>query len=217
MASVPDTIFTLVRHGQTDANVQGVLQGHIDTPLGETGRAQARAAAERLKHEKFDLFYASDLSRALETAQIIGKAIGMEPTPLRELREWRLGELEGRPHSELRTLYPDIIQSFHLDRAEDIPVPGGESRDEFFLRITTCLDRLRDENPGARILLVSHGGALRAVYRHIAGFIGEGRLIPQMTNAGICRFRSHEGSWQMLTWNETTHLERIGHNESCVF
>ena len=217
MEPIPDTVFTFVRHGQTDANVQGVLQGHIDTPLGETGRAQARAAAERLKHEKFDLFYSSDLSRAFETAQIIGEAIRMEPVPLRELREWRLGELEGRLHGELRVQYPDVTRSFHVDREEDISVPGGESRDEFFSRITACLDRLRDENPGARILIVSHGGALRAVYRHIAGLIGAGRLIPQMTNAGISRFRSHEGSWQMLTWNETTHLERIGHNESCVF
>lgn len=217
MASANDTVFTIVRHGQTDANVQGVLQGHIDTPLGETGRAQARAAAERLKHEKFDLFYSSDLSRAFETARIIGEAIRMEPVPLRELREWRLGELEGRPHAELRVQYPDVIRSFHYDRADDIPVPGGESRDEFFSRITTCIGRLRDEHPGARILIVSHGGALRAIYRQISGLIGEGRLVPQMTNAGISRFRSHDGFWQMLTWNETTHLEKIGHNESCVF
>ena len=217
MTSAPDTIFTIVRHGQTDANVQGVLQGQYDTPLGETGRAQARAAAEWLKHEKFDLFYSSDLSRAFETAQIIGKAIGMEPVPMRELREWDLGDLVGRPHSELRTQYPDVIRSFHHDCVDDISVPGGESRDEFFTRITSCLIRLCNEHPGARILLVSHGGALRAIYRQIAGLIGEGRLVPQMTNAGISRFRRHDGSWQMLTWNETTHLEKIGHNESCVF
>ena len=217
MASVSDTIFTIVRHGQTDANAQGVLQGQTDTPLGETGRAQARAAAQRLKHEKFDLFYSSDLSRALETAQIIGKTIGMDPVPLPELREWRLGDLEGRPHTELRVRYPDIIRSFHHDRVDDIPVPGGESRNEFFTRITSCLCRLRDQHPGARILLVSHGGVLRAIYRQIAGVIGEGRLVPGMTNAGISRFCSREGSWQMLTWNETTHLEQIGHNESCVF
>ena len=217
MDTAPDTVFTAVRHGQTDANLQGVLQGHLDTPLGEKGRAQARAAAERLKHEKFDLFYTSDLSRAYETAQIIGRVLGMEPVPLTELREWHLGTLEGRPHSELRTEYPDIIESFRFDRADDIAVPGGESRKEFFTRIAACLDRLRRENPGARILFVSHGGSLRAVYRHIAGEIAPGRLIPQPVNAGISRVRFHEGFWQMITWNETTHLERVGEQESIVF
>lgn len=212
-----DTVFTAVRHGQTDANLSGVLQGHLDTPLDEIGRAQARIAAERLKQETFDLFYTSDLSRAVETARIIGEALKMEPVSLPDLREWHLGELEGRPHDELKHEFPEVIRSFRHDMTDDIPVPGGESRNEFFARVGSCLDRLRLENPGARILLVTHGGTLRAVYRHIAGVIDPGCLIPQPVNAGISRFRSHEGSWQMLSWNETAHLAGIGQKESLAF
>jgi len=217
MDSFQDTVFTAVRHGQTCANLSGVLQGHLDTPLDEIGRAQARTAAERLKQETFDLFYTSDLSRAYETARIIGEVLKMEPVPLRDLREWHLGELEGRPHDELKLEFPDVIRSFRHDTTEDIPVPGGESRNEFFARVANCLDWLRQENPGTRILLVTHGGTLRAVYRHIAGVINPGCLIPQPVNAGISRFRSREGFWQMLSWNETSHLAGIGQKESLAF
>ena len=217
MSSATDTIFTMVRHGQTDANVQGVLQGQADTPLGEMGRAQARAAAERLKHEKFDLFYSSDLSRALETAQIIGKIIGMTPVPLPELREWDLGDLVGLPHEELCARYPDVVRAFRYDSVKDIFVPGGESRDEFFARIASCFDRLCRENPGARILIVTHGGVFRAVYRQIAGLVREGCLLPRPDNAAISRFQNCGGLWQMLTWNETSHLQQTGYTESRMF
>ena len=212
-----DTFFTAVRHGQTDANLAGILQGQSDTPLGDFGRVQARAAAERLRRETFDLFYTSDLRRAYETAEIIGSAIHLAPVPLPALREWHLGELEGRPHDELQSRFPDVIRSFRYDRTDDIPVPGGESRNEFFARVGGCLDRLHRDHPGARILIVTHGGTLRAVYRHIAGVIAPGCLIPQPVNAGISRFRTREGLWQMLTWNETAHLDGIGQTESLAF
>ena len=88
------TEFTFIRHGQTADNVAGILQGHRDTPLDEIGRQQARMAAERLSNQTIDAIFASDLSRAFETAQIIGDAVGVTPVPEKRLREWHLGELE---------------------------------------------------------------------------------------------------------------------------
>ena len=87
-----DTDITIIRHGQTAANIQGILQGHFDAMLDDTGRIQSQCAADRLRGEPpFDAFYSSDLKRAWETAEIIGRALGSEPVPLTDLRECRNG------------------------------------------------------------------------------------------------------------------------------
>ena len=122
---MPETEFTMIRHGQTAENIAGRLQGHFDTELDETGLLQARAAARRLAGERFDAFYSSDLKRAMMTAAAIAETIGMHPEPLKELREWHLGILEGRPCRELWEEYPEIMNCFKYESGE-VSVPGGE-------------------------------------------------------------------------------------------
>ena len=95
------TDFTLIRHGQTTENIEGRLQGHFDSRLDETGLIQAEAAAVRLAGEQFDVIYSSDLQRARKTAEIIAAKLKMDVIPMRELREWHLGELENRLCKEL--------------------------------------------------------------------------------------------------------------------
>ncbi len=214
----PDTDFTIIRHGQTDANIQGILQGHFDTPLDDTGRAQAQCAAERLRNEPaFDAFYSSDLKRAWETAEIIGHTLGIEPVPLTTLREWHLGELEGRPRSELQQIYPEIMNSFLFEPADDVPVPGGESRNAFFGRVARCFDQLAARHTGQRILLVTHGGVMRAVYRHTAGNIAPGCMIPMTTNASYSRVFYRGIFRQLGCWNDISHLKNIAVRESSTF
>lgn len=213
-----DTDLTIIRHGQTAANIQGILQGHFDTPLDDIGRRQAQCAAERLRSEPpFDAFYSSDLERAWETAEIIGRALGSEPVPLTDLREWHLGELEGRPRRELQQLYPAIMDSFLFEPDGDVPVPGGESRDTFFERVARCFDRLAARHAGQRVLLVTHGGVMRAVYRHFAGKLGPGCLIPMTTNASYSRVFYRGGYRQLGCWNDISHLKNIPVRESSTF
>ena len=213
-----DTDFTIIRHGQTRANIQGILQGHFDAPLDDTGRRQAVCTAERLLDEvPFNILYSSDLQRAWETAGIIGKALGLLPVPLPELREWHLGDLEGRPRSELQRLYPEIMNSFQFDPEGDIPVPGGESRETFFARVARCLDRLAELHAGQRVLLVTHGCVMRAVYRHAAGFIRPGCMIPMTTNASYSRVFYRGGFRQLGCWNDISHLKNIPVRESSTF
>ena len=128
---MPTTDFSLIRHGETEANIKGILQGHTNTQLDETGICQAQCAAKRLIGEKFDLIFASDLDRALHTARIIVDQIGGEIIPTPKLREWHLGELENRPTKELWETYPQIMECFRTQQTEDIAVPGGESFFEF--------------------------------------------------------------------------------------
>ena len=95
------TDFTLIRHGQTTENIEGRLQGHFDSRLDETGLIQAEAAAVRLAGEQFDVIYSSDLQRARKTAEIIAAKLKMDVIPMRELREWHLGELENSGEHDL--------------------------------------------------------------------------------------------------------------------
>lgn len=212
-----DTDFTLIRHGQTEANIKGILQGHLDVPLNETGRLQARCAAERLKNEKFDLLISSDLIRAAETAEIIGAVLQLSPVLLPDLREWHLGELEGKESSSLWNLYPEIMDSFNFDNGQDIRVPGGESKFQFFERVSGCLDSLAAEYTGKRILLVSHGGTSRAIFRHIAGPPRKGCMIPKTDNASFSRFFKRGDFWQLNCWNDVSHLKDVQHKESITY
>lgn len=95
--------------------------------------------------------------------------------------------------------------------------PDGETHEVFFARIATCLDALAQENPGHRLLLVTHGGVLRAICRHVVGFVPSGRLVPQTGNACICRFCYRNGEWQLTCWNDLSHLKSVGYRESQTF
>lgn len=216
-AAASSAEFTVVRHGQTAENVRGILQGWLDTPLDELGLRQSRAAAESLRGEKFDLLVSSDLRRALESAAPLAERLGLPVVKLPALREWHLGELEGRSVKELQREYPAIMDAFLRDTDAELEVPGGESHAAFFARVAACLDLLADENPGRRLLLVTHGGVLRAIYRHVAGFVAPGRLIPQTGNACICRFGRRGGEWQLTCWNDLSHLKQVGYRESLTF
>lgn len=210
------TEFTLIRHGQTAENIEGRLQGHFDSRLDETGLAQAEAAARRLAGEHFDFLYSSDLQRARKTAEIIAAELNMDVIPVRELREWHLGELENRPCKELWEEYPEIMNCFKYESG-DVPVPGGESRRQFYKRVADCLESLAEKHPGRKILLVTHGGVMRSIFRHIVGCVAQTSLLPLISNVSYSRFCKRDGLWQLCCWNDVSHLKNIGVRESATF
>ncbi len=209
------TEFILIRHGQTAENIAGRLQGHFDSKLDDTGIMQARAAAERLATEKADVIYSSDLQRARKTAEIIAGKMGLEVNPMPELREWKLGELEGRYTKELWQEYPEIMDCF-LHDSDDVEVPGGESFAQFNRRVSDALEMLAEKHAGKKVVLVTHGGVMRAVFRHIAGRVGS-NLLPLLSNASYSRFCKRDGAWQLCVWNDVSHLNSIGVRESATF
>ena len=210
------TEFIVVRHGETDANLNKTLQGQLDTPLNPLGIRQAEKTAERLRHETFDYIFSSDLGRAMKTAELIAAPHRLPVVSLRALREWNLGTLQGRKWEELRTQYPEIIEAFKQE-ASDVPVPGGESRQDLNIRVADCLDELADRYAGKRILLVAHGGSLKAMFRHVVGTVSEYSRLPLTDNASVSAFRHIDGFWQLISWNDTAHLRGLGANESVVF
>jgi broad specificity phosphatase PhoE len=144
----------LARHGETDWNRDRRVQGHSDTRLNDTGRAQARALAESLAAERIDAVYSSDLLRAHETARIVASPRGLEVTALPDLRERHFGSWEGLTDDEVLERYP---------WAAGKPWGDAETVEEMSRRVLDALDRIGDAHPRGSILVVSHGGPLRAV------------------------------------------------------
>lgn len=200
------TEFVIIRHGQTHGNITRTLQGQSNTDLDETGVQQVRLLARRLKsHPAFDAVISSDLKRARDTAQILVDSIGGTIIPNAGLREWNLGILEGRSWQDLQLEYPQIMNSF-LNSHKDVEVPGGERRSVMEKRVSECLDTLASEFAGKRLLVVTHGGVLRAIFRHIVGLPAGNNMLPQTSNASYNSCTCTNGIWQLTCWNDTAHL-----------
>ncbi len=210
-----NTEFILIRHGQTMENRQGIIQGQRNTLLDALGIRQAECAAQRLAAERFDAIYSSDLARAMDTAGAIASHYNMEIIPCPALREWNLGELEGRPRCELEEQYEELIKSFNFDY-NDIQAPGGESRAELNRRVATCLDELAQRHTGQKLLLVTHAGTMRAIFRHITGPVC-GNMLPRTDNGSYSRFFRHIHGWQLCVWNDVSHLAGAGCHDSITF
>lgn len=162
------TTLYLVRHGETDWNREGRIQGHQDPPLNESGRAQARALAQRLADVPFDCAYSSDLQRALETARILVEARSVPLVVHSSLRERCLGRWEGQRIGEVAVADPAAWEAW-LKRPYDEAPHGGESEAQLERRAVDLLATIVRAHPGRTILVVSHGGTIRAALRALVG------------------------------------------------
>jgi broad specificity phosphatase PhoE len=160
----------LLRHGETEGNLGRQLQGPED-PLTERGRRQAGELAAHLAGRgDVAALYASPLGRALETARIVGEAVGLEPTPRPALAEIDVGRAAGIAFDDWRERFPEEFSRFEADGV-DYEWPGGESGRQLASRASTEIERIireHSEEPGA-VAVVSHGGALAWVISHLLG------------------------------------------------
>lgn len=153
---------SLARHGETNDNVEPIrAQGFTDTPLNETGRRQAHELAERVAGDGFVSLWSSDLSRARETAQIVGKRIGLEPRLDSRLREGARGRWEGRLFVDIERQEPELYAAW-LRPGAGFRFPGGESLLEQQQRVTASLDDV-ERTGELPALVVCHGGSVRVV------------------------------------------------------
>ena len=153
------TRLCLVRHGQTAWNLEGRYQGKSDVPLDEMGRLQALQVAENLQTECFSGIYASDLERAKETADIIGRCLHLPITLEPRLREIDQGEWEGQLVGAIKVHYARLWQERFIDPVNMRP-PGGETLGEVAIRVSAALDFMVRLHRDLPVLIVSHGLAL---------------------------------------------------------
>jgi broad specificity phosphatase PhoE len=149
----------LARHGETDWNAGGKLQGHTDVPLNLAGRDQAGLLARKLKDERLGSVTTSDLSRAKETGALVASTLGITTLEVdADLRERRFGIFEGLTRDECASGHPAAWRAW-LERAE--APPGGEARELVVARVTRAMLRIAARAAESPALVVSHGGAMR--------------------------------------------------------
>jgi broad specificity phosphatase PhoE len=159
----------LVRHGQTDWNLQGRYQGQADPPLNQTGLAQAERAAELLAGRPYAALYSSDLQRAHVTAAAIGRRLGMTVRIDPRLREINQGDWEGLLVTEIQARYPVEWEVRQRDRLIFRAPGGGESVQDVADRIWPAVDELALRHPTQSLILVSHGLALATILCRVQG------------------------------------------------
>jgi broad specificity phosphatase PhoE len=154
------TTVYLARHGESDWNAANRFQGHSDRPLTELGRRQAHALAGLVAGQNVEAIYSSPLARALETARIVADRTGLDVTTRDDLREVDTGSWSGLSRAEVKERFPEGFQRWISGGAgwED-----GESYDEMAARVLAALREIAAEHPRGRVLVVSHGGPIRAI------------------------------------------------------
>jgi probable phosphoglycerate mutase len=159
----------IARHGETDWNKSGILQGWSDVPINDLGRRQAQGLAADLAGAGFTAVWSSPLVRALETAQIVAHALGLAPPHTHEgLRERHFGAFQGIPKQELAERNPALLEQI-LRRNPAAEFVGGESMDDFADRSLRAFADIGARATRQRVLVVTHGWVMDVVTRHISG------------------------------------------------
>ena len=199
----------LVRHGESTANAKGIWQGQMEFPLSERGRAQASLAGHGLSSEPFEGLYSSPLSRAFETAEIIRDRAGFagQVVPVDGLSERNGGILEGHTWAEQEQRNPELAKKFlAIPEEERWALVGAETDEEVIARFEEALSSIRALHPGGtRIVVVSHGGVMRAFLRkHFGPEVLPG--VQRAANASITRLQWGETGPRLLEVASTAHL-----------
>ena len=195
-----------IRHGQTDWNLQGLIQGASDTDLNETGRLQAERLQQRLANTHFDAVWSSDLKRARQTAEISLPAYSLILDP--RLRELNAGEIEGQSHASLPDTMREVWSALWAGDSAARPT-AGESYQQVMDRVRLWLGDLPRHG---RIAAVVHGGVLQAAVRHVLGqYSGwQGGPSLRFANTSITEVHVSDGRYSIARLNDSAHLENVG-------
>jgi probable phosphoglycerate mutase len=202
------TRICFIRHGETDWNVARRIQGHIDIPLNETGRAQALAMAFNAAHQRFHAIYSSDLMRTLETAQVLAQREDQDVKPLPQLRERHYGVFQGITASEGAERYPEAY-AHYAARDLDYDFETGESLRALAQRVGEGIDWLVRHHRGQTIAAVSHSGVLDVIYRRATGrplHTPRDFVIP---NCALNWFHFDGQGWHLESWADRHYLHDV--------
>lgn len=203
--STAERLMYVVRHGATDWNQSGRIQGHIDIPLNETGRAQARLVGIRLAAFRATALYSSDLLRAYETAQIIGETTGLRVMQKPGLREINFGVWQGLSSPQIRERDPNVYAARRANPYDVAPV-GAETWRHFYERAVQAVHEVLAVIEAERLIVVTHSGVCTALGLHALGFDCTGKRTFDSHNCGIHTIAVQGDSWRAVALNDVTHL-----------
>ncbi len=202
------TLF-LVRHGESEANRTARFAGWQNVPLTDIGREQARRLTAFFENIPLEAVYASDLTRAMETAAPLSQHLGLPLRTDEGLREAYAGEWEGLTFDELRERYAAdyAVWLSDIGRAR---CTGGESMEEVAIRLDATCRRLAEQHPHGNIAVVSHGGALRAVLTlWSTGSLAAMAQTPWLSNTSVTEVTYENGAFCVVRAGMTDHLQEL--------
>ena len=201
----------IVRHGETEWNAEGRIQGHTDIGLSENGAQQARSLGQRLADRQIDVAYSSDLKRTSETARL---ALGHRNVVLNEtprLREYHKGIFEGMTLTEIQTQFPDEYPKY-LEKDLSYAPEGGETTRDVSTRMASIIQEIKAKHLDETVLVVSHGGALRAAMVSLLGMPLEGNWSFVFGNCGLTMVDTFADNAVLRLFNDTSHINGTVHH-----
>lgn len=207
----------LIRHGQSAGNAEGRFGGHGPTPLSELGVQQAEKTAKVLAKEGISVIYSSDLIRAVQTAEPLAKLLGLKINASEAFRERHVGVLEGLTFDESKQAYPKDYYAL-VNRKVHHVITGGESYRQLLRRLMSKFNDIVRTNPGEKIAIYSHTGAICFLTLNLLGAINrDTKQTPWIvtSNCGINRFELRGfRNVRLLALNDTRHLVRPTGNDA---
>lgn len=196
----------IIRHGQTDWNVEGKIQGRQDIPLNDMGRRQARALADGMKSRPVASVYSSPQKRAMETAEAIAGPLGLTVKAVPQLMEIGYGDWEGRSAEDILTTDRELYESWWQHPATVAP-PGGETLNQVDERCRQAWDMIRSGMKGDTAV-VAHGGTLAHFIVHLLEGQSEAKEIV-VSNASITTmdYDPKSGACRLVDLNDCSHLD----------
>ena len=202
------TAIILIRHGETDWNREQVFRGRIDVALNEVGLTQARAVQESLKDTEIDGIYSSPLSRAFETATIVGDNRNVEVRGEEGLIDIDFGAWQGLSHQKVKEEYKDLYETW-LAQPDLVTFPDGESLKEVRIRSMESLEEVIKNNPGKTLALVSHRVVLKVLLCTILGLELSRFWYLRQDTCAINRVEYKDGNYLLTLLNDTGHLREV--------
>ena len=200
------TEIIIIRHGETEWNKIGRFQGHSDVPLSAEGRAQAAMLGENLAVDHVDMIYASDLTRAMETAAPLAQRFGLEVISDPQLRELNFGAWEGRNFNDVNAENPNAMKNFYTD-PEQADIPESEPFPEFQRRIAGRVREIVAQERGKRIVIVSHGASIRILLADLLSMPIRSIWHLSQLNTAVNKIRFEDDGFAVVTlMNDTSHL-----------
>jgi probable phosphoglycerate mutase len=204
--AAPAAVLVVIRHGETRWNLEGRIQGHLDSGLTELGLRQAEAIAASFAGERLDGIYSSDLPRALRTAEAVAAATGAPLRPDARLRERHHGVFQGSTLAEVARRFPEDHAAYRARRELDRTIPGGESLRQRHDRAVAFLEEIARKEAGRRVAAITHGGILDSIFRHIVGLDLSAPRRFALVNAARNVLRFRDGAWTLAVWGDGRHL-----------
>ena len=213
MNSAQATRILAIRHGETLWNVDSRIQGHLDIGLNDTGRWQAERLGLALKDESIAAIYASNLSRAYDTALAVSRHTGVPVQAEPGLRERSFGEFEGRTFAEIETELPAQAQRWRQRDPAFTPA-GGESLLMLEARVLSVAARLAAQHPGEQIALFAHGGVMDILYRAATRLDLQAARTWALGNTAVNRLLWSPEGFSLVGWADVQHLSDGSLDES---